>query len=91
MAYSNVCSTPLSNFEAGLNYKNINEASIWIEFSIIDEEEVKLLAWTTTPWTLPTNLALIVNPNFEYVKIKDLKNNKILIIAECRIDDLFNI
>lgn len=73
MAYSNACSTPLSNFEAGLNYQEVNDPSLYVEFSIVGEEETKLLAWTTTPWTLPTNLALIVNPDFIYLKIKDTK------------------
>jgi isoleucyl-tRNA synthetase len=51
---------------------------------------VKLLAWTTTPWTLPSNLALAVNPEFEYCKIQDLQRNEIYIIAKCRIDEIYN-
>lgn len=51
---------------------------------------MKLLAWTTTPWTLPSNLALAVNPEFEYCKIQDLQRNEIYIIAKCRIDEIYN-
>ena len=47
------------------------------------------MAWTTTPWTLPSNLAIAVHPEFDYVKIKDLKENKVLILAKCRLEANF--
>ncbi len=47
------------------------------------------MAWTTTPWTLPSNLALAVNPEFDYVKINDTQTNEIYILAECRLSDLY--
>ena len=50
-----------------------------------------MVAWTTTPWTLPTNFAVAVNPDFDYVKVKDLKRNKILIVAECRLCELYKV
>ena len=59
MPYSMGCGTPLSNFEAGSNYKNVSDPSLYVKF------KTKLgyfLVWTTTPWTLPSNLALCVNP-----------------------------
>jgi isoleucyl-tRNA synthetase len=69
MPYSTVCGTVLSNFEANLNYKEVNDPSIYVTFPVKSDPSVKFLAWTTTPWTLPSNLALAVNPEFEYVKI----------------------
>jgi isoleucyl-tRNA synthetase len=72
MPYSTGCTTVLSNFEANLNYKDVNDPSVYITFPLIKDPNVKLLAWTTTPWTLPSNLAIAVNPEFEYVKIQDI-------------------
>jgi len=68
MPYSNSCNTPLSNFEAKLNYKKIQDPSIVIKFLKKDSEiPTYFLVWTTTPWTLPSNLALCVNPELDYV------------------------
>jgi len=50
-----------------------------------------LIIWTTTPWTLPTNFAVAVNPDFDYVKVKDLKRNKVFVIAECRLGELYKV
>lgn len=47
-----------------------------VSFPLVSDPEVALLAWTTTPWTLPSNLALCVNPDFEYVKIEDKDTKK---------------
>lgn len=76
MPFSTACSTPLSNFEAGLNYKDVQDPAIVVSFPVegLDDNastvSAELLAWTTTPWTLPSNLALCVNPEKDYVKIK---------------------
>ena len=109
MPYSTACSTPLSNFEAGQNYKDvidpasecvgegrgreeklsdfevhllcldvINQTLRWsscvnaviVNFPLEEDPDVSLIAWTTTPWTLPSNLALCVHPEFIYVKVK---------------------
>ncbi len=69
MPYSMACCTPLSNFEAGQNYKDVDDPAVWVSFPLVDDPTVKLVAWTTTPWTLPSNLALCVNANSTYVKI----------------------
>lgn len=72
MPYSTGCSTPLSNFESGQNYKEVQDPAVIVSFPITNnaaEAGVSLLAWTTTPWTLPSNLALCVNPTEEYVKV----------------------
>jgi isoleucyl-tRNA synthetase len=81
MPYSNACSTVLSNFEVQQNYKDVHDPSIHVSFPLKNDPNVKFLAWTTTPWTLPSNLALAVNPNFVYVKVKDLKRNEVFIFA----------
>ncbi|MFH0776046.1 MAG: isoleucine--tRNA ligase [Patescibacteria group bacterium] len=64
------CATPLSNFEVGLNYKDITDLSAIAKFELEDEPNTFLLAWTTTPWTLPGNVALAVGEKIEYLKIK---------------------
>jgi isoleucyl-tRNA synthetase len=69
MPYSVGCCTPLSNFEAGQNYKDVHDPAVLVSFPLVDDPKVKLVAWTTTPWTLPSNLSLCVNQNSTYVKI----------------------
>merc|ERR1712071_134012 len=70
MPFSTACSTPLSNFESGQNYKEVVDPAVIVSFPLDDEPSVSFLAWTTTPWTLPSNLALCVNGSLEYVKVK---------------------
>ena len=90
MPYSTACGTPLSNFEAGLNYKDVNDPAAVVHFPLESDPSVSLLAWTTTPWTLPSNLALCVNVAFTYVKIVDkTRNNRLFIILEKRLGQLF--
>ena len=76
MPYSTACCTPLSNFEAQQNYKDdVIDPAVVVTFPCLSEGEHKgaeFLAWTTTPWTLPSNLALCVHPDLIYVKFKDL-------------------
>lgn len=71
MPYSMGCTTPLSNFEAGLDYRDVQDPAVTISFPLVDDPTTALLAWTTTPWTLPSNLGLCVHPDFEYIKIFD--------------------
>ena len=91
MPYSNGCNTALSNFEAGLNYKDCIDPSVFILLPLIDEPETNLVAWTTTPWTLPTNFACIVHPDFDYLKIKDKESGRVIIIAECRLGEIYKV
>lgn len=74
MSYSSALETPLSNFEAGQNYKEINTKSVYVKFKALSEkfQNTYFVAWTTTPWTLPSNLALCVNAGIDYVLIEDL-------------------
>lgn len=69
MPFSTECNTVLSNFEAGSNYKDAKDPAIFITFPLVDEPDTSLIAWTTTPWTLPSNLAAAVNPEFVYLKV----------------------
>ncbi len=71
LPYCPRCATPLSNFETNQGYKETTDPAITIRFKVRNEEETYLLAWTTTPWTLPSNLALAVGPEIDYVKVKD--------------------
>ncbi len=64
------CETTLSNFEVGQNYRDISDLSAYVKFELVDEPGTFLLAWTTTPWTLPGNAALAVNPKIDYIKVK---------------------
>jgi len=68
MPYSAKLGTPLSNFEAGENYKEVDDPALTVAFQLVDEPETSILAWTTTPWTLVSNLALMVGPEIDYVK-----------------------
>ena len=68
MPYSTACQTPLSNFEKSQAYKTVIDPSIIVNFALVGTDSAKLLAWTTTPWTLPSNLALAVNPALTYVR-----------------------
>ncbi|MBQ8575456.1 MAG: isoleucine--tRNA ligase [Clostridia bacterium] len=63
------CGTPLSSHEVAQGYKNIKERSAIVRFKVVGEDAY-FLAWTTTPWTLPSNVALCVNPTDEYAKVK---------------------
>ncbi len=64
------CGTPLSSHEVAQGYKDVKERSATAKFAVKGEENTYFLAWTTTPWTLPSNVALCVNPDEDYVKIE---------------------
>ena len=86
MPYSTGCNTPLSNSEAGQNYKEVSDPAIIITFPIIDDPDgTCLIAWTTTPWTLPSNLAAAVNPKMDYCKWKNEETGKIYISMKERL------
>ena len=85
MPFSSKMGTPLSNFEAGLNYKEVDDPSITLTLPLVDDPETSLLVWTTTPWTLISNLAATVGPDIEYVTVFDKKANTKFIIAKERL------
>ena len=70
IAYSPRLSTPLSNHEVNLGYQDTEDPSITVKFKATDEANTHFLAWTTTPWTLISNLALVVHPDLKYAKVK---------------------
>ncbi|CAI1803028.1 hypothetical protein SEUBUCD646_0B00490 [Saccharomyces eubayanus] len=89
MPYSTGLTTPLSNFEAQQNYKDVNDPAVTIGFNVVGQEKTQLVAWTTTPWTLPSNLSLCVNVDFEYVKIYDETRDCYFILMEPLIKTLY--
>lgn len=92
--YSVGISTPLSNFEANLNYKMVQDPAVTITFPLLGQSSGgshggSLLAWTTTPWTLPSNLGLAVGRDIEYAKIKEVTTGKIFILANALVGSYF--
>ena len=65
------CTTPLSNFETNQGYADVQDPAITIRFKVEGADRTYVLAWTTTPWTLPSNMALAVGKDIVYLKIKD--------------------
>nr|WP_302225747.1 isoleucine--tRNA ligase [uncultured Marvinbryantia sp.] len=78
------CGTPLSAQEVAQGYKTVKERSAVVRFKVKDEDAY-ILAWTTTPWTLPSNVALCVNPNESYVKVK-AADDRVYYMAEALLD-----
>lgn len=106
MPYSMACGTPLSNFEAGLNYKDVEDPAVVVRFPLTAASlppghalaalassaaggGVSLLAWTTTPWTLPSNLALCVNDAFAYSAVRDVKSGRAYVLLKSRLVQLY--
>ncbi len=87
--YSWRIGTPLSNFEANLNYQDVQDPSVTIRFKVVGEADLWLLAWTTTPWTLPSNLALCAHPDFRYVEVRNPEDGQRYLLAEARKDAYF--
>ncbi|MCH5211677.1 MAG: isoleucine--tRNA ligase [Oscillospiraceae bacterium] len=81
------CGTPLSSHEVAQGYKDVKERSATAKFAVVGEENTYFLAWTTTPWTLPSNVALCVNPVETYVKVK--VNDEYFILAEALVESNF--
>ncbi len=82
MPFSAKLGTPLSNFEAGENYKDVDDPSLTVAFELKDEPNTAVLIWTTTPWTLPSNLAVMAGPDIDYVKVKDLASGRYFVLAK---------
>lgn len=103
MPYSWRLTTPLSNFEANSNYKDVQDPAITVRFQVeslppapstslssaLSTGALYLLAWTTTPWTLPSNLALAVGPDIEYVAVKVDDGEAVYLVAEERAKAVF--
>ena len=77
------CGTPLSSHELSLGYKeNTEDPSVYVKFKVRSAENTYLLAWTTTPWTLPGNAALAVGTELEYLKVQDVSGDVLIVAAE---------
>ena len=95
LLYCPHCETPLAKAEVAMDhsYKDITEESVTVEFRVKGEDNRSFLAWTTTPWTLPGNVALAVNPDIDYVEIekKDMGVGALVrfILAKDRLQNIF--
>jgi isoleucyl-tRNA synthetase len=94
MPYSWKLTTPLSNFEANRNYQDVQDPAITCRFRLADADrfgtsDAFFLAWTTTPWTLPSNLALCVGPDIDYVAVKDASDGSVYILAEALVSSFY--
>ncbi|MCY6355597.1 isoleucine--tRNA ligase [Clostridium sp. ZS2-4] len=74
------CGTALSSHEVAQGYKDVKEATAFVKFKVKGEDNKYILAWTTTPWTLPSNVALTINKAYDYVEV--LNNGEYLILAK---------
>jgi isoleucyl-tRNA synthetase len=85
--YCSRCATPLSSHELAQGYRdNVPDPSVFVRFRLKNDPNTSILAWTTTPWTLPGNVALAVDNDIDYIKVKD--GDEFLILAEARIEVL---
>jgi len=101
VSYSPAMSTPLSNFEANLNYKTVQDPAVTVKAildsktcpnsikSIVGNSPVSVCIWTTTPWTLPSNIAIAVNKNIQYSILKLSAPDEFIIVAEKLIVEVF--
>ena len=100
--YSWAINTALSNFEANLNYKDVQDPAVTVRARLLgdaksklriasskDEFPVTVYAWTTTPWTLPSNMALAVGKDLTYAVVECEERKEIVVIAKDRLGDHF--
>ncbi|KKR21953.1 MAG: Isoleucine-tRNA ligase [Candidatus Moranbacteria bacterium GW2011_GWA2_39_41] len=89
LMYCTRCATPISKAEVAMDnsYKVVTEPSVYVKFKLENENDIYLLAWTTTPWTLSANVALAINPELTYVKVT--LNEEILIVAKDLVEKVF--
>ena len=83
------CGTALSSHEVAQGYKERNDLTVVAKFKVVNQENTYFLAWTTTPWTLPSNVALCVNPDEKYVKIEMFETGERYILAEALVSAHF--
>jgi isoleucyl-tRNA synthetase len=80
------CETPLSSHEVSLGYDDVKDPSVYVRMQLTSQPDTSFLVWTTTPWTLISNVALAVAPDVTYVRVK--QNDEFLILAEARLSVL---
>ena len=76
------CGTALSSHEVAQGYKDVKQTTAFVKFKVKGEADKYILAWTTTPWTLPSNVALCMNPEFDYVEVKMDESGERYVLAE---------
>ncbi len=87
LPYCPRCETPVSSHEVSQGYRDVKDPSIYVRIKRRDKKDAYFLVWTTTPWTLISNVALAVGPNIDYVEVES--NGELYIMAEDRLSDLF--
>jgi isoleucyl-tRNA synthetase len=85
------CGTPLSDHEVALGYEEATDPSIFVRMPLVDQPDMSLLVWTTTPWTLPGNVAVAAHPDVDYVTVERSHNGKPekLILAKSLVEKVF--
>lgn len=88
--YCSRCGTALSSHEVAQGYQKVKDPSVYVKFKILNPEfeGAALLVWTTTPWTLPANVAAAVNPKIDYVKARPKDGSEVFVLAESRLEVL---
>jgi isoleucyl-tRNA synthetase len=86
MPYCSRCGTPLASHEVSLGYKDETIDSIYVRMKAKDKEGEYFLVWTTTPWTLPSNIALAINPEFSYVRARRPDDEAVYIMVRDRVE-----
>lgn len=82
-------STPISNFEAGLDYRDVDDPALTVRLRSVEEPQVSYLIWTTTPWTLPSNLAAAVGEDIEYAMVETDGDGEKYWVAAARVTATF--
>lgn len=85
------CGTPLSDHEVALGYDDVTDPSVFVRMPLVDKPDTSLLVWTTTPWTLPGNVAVVAHPDVDYVTIERDNNGtkEKLILAQALVGKVF--
>lgn len=89
LPYSTALNTPLSKSEAQEDYRDVQDPAVVVAFPLVEDPDTAFLAWTTTPWTLPSNIGLCTHPDFEYIKIKEEDTGKQYILLESGLKVLY--
>ncbi|MDD4451029.1 MAG: isoleucine--tRNA ligase, partial [Sphaerochaeta sp.] len=90
LPYSPALASPLSNFEVNLGgYQDVVDQAVTVRFAVDGQKDTYFLAWTTTPWTLPSNLALAFGPDVDYVKVHDKTDGNYYILGKARLEHYY--
>ena len=77
------CGTTLASHEVALGYQEVADPSIFVRFPLKNRENTYLLVWTTTPWTLPSNVAVAVGEDYDYVAVEEQNGQRLILAKEC--------